>query len=322
MDNSTGLVYRHEEGKDDLAPRIPRDQHQRVVEGCVDVPHERPSFELPLTEVGIAGKTVWVNLPQGRLPFAAKVNIDLPAHRRGIHMSRIEEVMAALFTEQFDDLRDYAVALGRKMIIRQDAGSGSVVLSGKLPIVRRASVSERDSLDTVDIDTTVRLVREKDIVRYTAMNGLGVSHITACPCTQVYNAALFESDTSSCPLPTHSQRSYTRLSVETSGSRPSFTELLACLENALHVTQDLLKRPDEAEIVLKAHRHPQFAEDAVRETAMAVGRKFTGLLPPSSRVIIESLSLESIHIHDVHCRVEVTLGEISKRLQTSDHGGI
>ncbi|TFG37082.1 MAG: hypothetical protein E4H46_02425, partial [Desulfobacterales bacterium] len=113
-----------------------------------------------------------------------------------------------------------------------------------------------------------------------------------------------------CPMPTHSQRSQTWLHLRGAGEVPAYQDLLTCLENSLHLTQDLLKRQDEAEIVLKSHIHPQFAEDAVRETARAVGHMFGAVLPAGTAVIIESLSLESIHIHDVCCRLETSLGAI------------
>jgi GTP cyclohydrolase FolE2 len=98
--------------------------------------------------------------------------------------------------------------------------------------------------------------------------------------------------------------------VEGHGESPSFEEILECLESTLHVTQDLLKRPDEAEIVLKAHRFPQFAEDVVREIAKEVGKRFVRKLPDATEVIIESLSLESIHTHNVRCILRTTLKKI------------
>ena len=282
---------------------------------CVDVPKEYPEFPLPLTEVGISGKTVWVHLPQGRLPFTARLEVDLPEHVRGIHMSRLEETIACLYEQSFVDLRSYAMELARRIIRRQEADRGAVHLSGKLPTMRQTSISQRCSLDTVDISAEVYVERNGSELIDRSFIGAGVSHITACPCTQVYNQTLFDRQGDSCPLPTHSQRSYTRLTLEAAQSRPTYEELFDCLESALHVTQDLLKRPDEAEIVLKAHRNPQFAEDAVRGTAKAVGEKFRDVLPETTRVIIESLSLESIHIHDVRCKIETNLGEIGKRLK-------
>jgi GTP cyclohydrolase FolE2 len=43
---------------------------------------------------------------------------------------------------------------------------------------------------------------------------------------------------------------------------------------------------------------------------MEVGKRFGGRFPASTEVIIESLSLESIHIHNVHCILRTTLEEI------------
>ncbi|MFC1512903.1 GTP cyclohydrolase, FolE2/MptA family [Thermodesulfobacteriota bacterium] len=294
-------------------------EHRRVLEAGDDVPEQRPSFALPLNAVGIAGKTVWVLLPQGLLPFTAQLEVDLAGERRGIHMSRLEEVITNLHQQPFADLRAYGLALGREMVARQNADSGSLTLHGLIPQLRKGLISGRASLDTVKISVKSRFWQEVGQLRDETMLGVEVCHITACPCTQVYNRELFHRHDDPCPMPTHSQRSSTRLEVQADDSAPGYDELLACLEEALHVTQDLLKRPDEAEIVLKSHRLPQFAEDAVRETARVVGIHLGSKLPLSSRVRIESLSLESIHIHNVTCRLECTLGEIMTQLTIESH---
>jgi len=52
----------------------------------------------------------------------------------------------------------------------------------------------------------------------------------------------------------------------------------------------------------------------VREVARQAGERFGKVLPPETLVVIESLSLESIHIHDVCCRLETTLAEIVNHL--------
>lgn len=293
--------------------QIESDIHEKVVRECVDVPEQRPSFSLPLSAVGISGKTVWVLLPQGRIPFTALIDVDLAAHRRGIHMSRIEDVIGRLHDRQFLDLRLYAQELARYVLEGQHASFCRVELAGKLPLVRTSPVSGRKSVDTIDISAEVAVgtCEFGDDVK-TAV-GIGVNHITACPCTQAYNQVLFGNDRE-CPLPTHSQRSITRLVMTDTNARPAYAEMLNCLEEALHVTQDLLKRSDEAELVLQSHRRPQFIEDAVRETAQAVGAAFRGVLPETTEVRIEALSLESIHIHDVRCRLEITLGQITDQL--------
>jgi len=284
------------------------EKHRQVLAGGTDVPEQVPSFAIALDDVGIDGKTVWVKLPDGRIPLTATLTVDLPADIRGIHMSRIEQSVAGLYEEPFDRLTDYARELHEKMTLHQRGGAGTVLLTGKRPIFRQSKISNQLSVDSLDVRVEVKTGKGGD-GKVTVSNGIGASHITACPCTLAYNGEVF-SGPGECPMPTHSQRSQTWLHLSSSGSVPGYEDLLGCLEKSLHLTQDLLKRPDEAEIVLKCHKEPQFAEDAVRETAQAVGLQFQGKLPDSTGVLIESLSLESIHIHDVCCRLQTTLGKI------------
>lgn len=290
---------------------MPHEEHARVMANAHDVPEEAPCFRIGLTSVGISGKTVWVFLPVGKLPFDADIGVSLPAASRGIHMSRMEEAISSLCDRSFDDLCAYARALAGLVLERQKGGLARIVLKGKIPIRRTALVSKRISSDALDIEALVEAARLETGMQFKEMAGLSVFHMTACPCTQVYNQELFRLKDNRLPLLTHSQRSLTRLVIERQNGSPSYEDLLKCLEAALHVTQDLLKRPDEAEIVMKAHLIPQFAEDTVRQTAREVGMRFSGSLPAMTEVLIESRSLESIHIHDVCCTLKTTLGEIA-----------
>ena len=297
-----------------MKPSISPQDHARVLAEGLDIPQQQPSFAMSLPEVGICGKTVWVRLPEGMIPFTAKLEVNLAAEVRGIHMSRMEEVVAALYDREFSDLREYGVQLGREIMARQGASSCRVRLTGQLPLIRTARVSGRQSVDSIGVSLDLKLAGQGEEITSVAMLGVGVAHITACPCTQAYNQTLFRKEEEDCPLPTHSQRSQTTLSVQSADLFPSIAELLACLESALHVTQDLLKRTDEAQLVHTSHSQPQFAEDAVREVARRAGERFGRALPPKTLVVIESLSLESIHIHDVCCRLETTLAEIVNHL--------
>lgn len=297
-----------------MKPSISPQDHARVLAEGIDIPQQPPAFALPLPEVGICGKTVWVRLPEGLIPFTAKLEVDLRAEVRGIHMSRMEEVIAGLYGKEFADLRDYGLQLGREMMVRQGASCGRVRLTGQLPLIRTARVSGRQSVDSIVVSLDLKLAVQGEELESVAVLGVGVAHITACPCTQAYNQTLFRKEDEDCPLPTHSQRSQTTLSLQSADLSPSIGELLACLEEALHVTQDLLKRGDEAQLVYTSHSLPQFAEDAVREVARRAGERFGTVLPPEILVVIESLSLESIHIHDVCCRLETTLAEIVRHL--------
>lgn len=310
MANSSGVVHEHENARPGLSPEIPLSGHHRALREGKDVPEQAPSFQIGLTEAGISGKTVWISLPQGKLPFNTEISVNLPEHVRGIHMSRIEEAVSQLYQKDFSDIRYYAQELAPLVLKRQRGEWARVLVSGKVPLVRRTSVSQRTSVDAVDISAEVHASHSGDAMSFKTVMGLGLCHITACPCTQVYNQALSQTVDADLPILTHSQRAMTKLCVDVHGDHPTYGEILECLESTLHVTQDLLKRPDEAEIVLKAHRFPQFAEDVVREIAKEVGKRFVRKLPASTEVTVESLSFESIHIHDVRCTLRTTLGEI------------
>lgn len=315
MEYGAGLVLCHEKRGKGLSSFIDEKVHKKVLANCIDVPQQKPERPLFLNEVGISGKTVWIRLPSGLVPFNAKLVVSLDSQVRGIHMSRMEEVVSELHVHEFADPCSYGLELAKRMILKQEGSEGKVYLSGKLPVKRCGIVSKRTSIDTMEVTAETAVHREKDnsVVDYTRI-GVGVHHITACPCTQAYNEVLFDTQRDSCPLPTHSQRSLTRFSLDTHNGLPTYEELLSCLESSLHVTQDLLKRQDEAEIVLKSHRCPQFAEDAVREVAGKAAFQFKTILPGNTRIEIESLSLESIHIHDVHCRFVGTLSDICRQL--------
>ena len=298
-----------------MSPLIPDKKHRQVLNNCVDVPEETPSFPLPLQKVGISGKTVWVGLSDnngGHLPFTARVMVDLSADRRGIHMSRIEEVITELYGKKFATLPEYGMLLAVKVLDAQHASQISVMLKGSMPLIQQTPISRLNSIDSLDISFSVNLQKINAQVSQSVTIGTSIHHLTACPCTLKYNQVLFDRHKDPYPQATHSQRSRTELLVSppTAKLLPTYKELVTVLDEALHVSQDLLKRPDEAELVLKAHNTPQFAEDTVREVACAAGKKFGRTLPLETRIQINSTSLESIHIHDVECCLDVSLGEI------------
>jgi GTP cyclohydrolase FolE2 len=280
-------------GENYLSTFIPEDTHRQVLGTCIDVPEEYPSFPLPLNRVGISGKTVWVRLADnkgGHLPFAA-----------------------------FTSLPEYGKLLGSLLLKTQNAQYLLVELIGHLPLIQKAPVSRLHSIDTIEVRFKLMLEKNKSGRTFKKQVGAAVHHLTACPCTLSYNEVLFKRFNDPWPQSTHSQRSKTQLFVSPPNDEklPTYKDLTDILDSALHISQDLLKRPDETELVLKAHKNPQFAEDTVREVARAAGEKFKTALPPETRIKVHSLSLESIHIHDVECTLDTELGDILATLQST-----
>jgi len=298
-----------------LSTFIPEERHRLVLKTCIDVPEEAPSFPMSIQEVGISGKTVWVRLVEnqgGHLPYTARILVNLPATRRGIHMSRIEQAISALYDKEFSSLPEYGKLLASNILEAQNSQYVSLDLTGRIPHIKKAPVSKLASIDSVEVGFSIKFAKDELETIENLQISAGMHHLTACPCTLSYNEVLFNRFNDPWPQATHSQRSKTELTVSTTDSNqlPKYEVLVDILQEVLHVSQDLLKRPDETELVLKAHRKPQFAEDTVRETARAAGIKLKDILPPETKIRIKTLSLESIHIHDVECCLEAQLGDI------------
>ena len=322
MADCTGLVPVNAAGENNLSTIIPEDKHRQILETCVDVPEESPSFPIPIARVGISGKTVWVSLVHnkgGHLPFKAKILVNLDANRRGIHMSRIEQAVTSLHDMEFASLPEYGKLLSSRVLALQNTGYVSLELKGQLPFIQQTPVSRLNSIDSIEVSFKTVLAKNNTGKTIKTQIGTEMHHLTACPCTISYNEALFNRFNDSCPQATHSQRSKTKLLVSSTTEEhlPSYQDLIDILDSVLHICQDLLKRPDETELVLKAHSFPQFAEDTVREVARAAGEKFNGILPPETQIQVHSFSLESIHIHDVECYLDTNLGEILTTQQST-----
>ena len=298
---------------------IERDEHRWIVSQGSDVPEQPPAFCLPIDKVGIESNLVWVNLPQGRLPFDASISFSLPGSYRGIHMSRIEEALTSTFRRSFSSLKEYARALAADALKAQRGRRVYITLSGEIPLVRTTQVSRRESVESLkvflDLTWSQTEAPAPDEIEEKLVLGIEVEHMTACPCTQAYHQAYLDGmDSNKLPLPTHSQRTITRLYIEDRLDMLGFTDLLLPADRALHLIQGLLKRPDEAELVLSAHKQPHFVEDVVRELAAAAADELAGKVHSDALMRIQSVSIESIHTHNVAARLEMSFGEIAKRL--------
>ena len=286
--------------------------HRRALSKGRDVPEERPLHPIPVNLVGITGRTVWIRLPQGRLPFEAEIGTSLSGDRRGIHISRLLKAAAGLESIEFEGPLEYARALALEAKRTQGASTAEVAVKGKVPVLRRADVSGEEVLETVRVEAGVKLTQEGEGEEALSVTA---AHLTACPCTQAYlQAAGASGKESGLPPPTHTQRCLTTLRLFSPRLETSWEALHQALESALHLVQGLLKRPDEAELVLEASMKPQFVEDVVREVGAAVLCGPLSGLDPRTVVEVEALSTESIHDQDVTARLRTDLRELGRRL--------
>jgi len=91
-------------------------------------------------------------------------------------------------------------------------------------------------------------------------------------------------------------------------------DLVSLVEGAMSSENyDLLKRPDELFVVAKAHRHPRFVEDAVREMLYGVIERYPDL-PDDTFAQARQVNLETIHKYDVYAERAGTFAELRHEL--------
>jgi GTP cyclohydrolase I/GTP cyclohydrolase-4 len=80
---------------------------------------------------------------------------------------------------------------------------------------------------------------------------------------------------------------------------------------------ELMKRSDELEVVDKAHMHPRFVEDCVREMVRKATERF-GHLGEHAFVSARQENLETIHKHNVVAERHGLLSELTKEIRDGE----
>jgi GTP cyclohydrolase I/GTP cyclohydrolase-4 len=166
--------------------------------------------------------------------------------------------------------------------------------------------------------------------------GVQAQGMTACPCAQELvmgrsrerlEADGFTSDEiervfEAVPVATHNQRGLGTLWVgcpEGCAEGVEAETLLAIVEGSMSSEiYELMKRPDEVEVVEKAHRRPRFVEDCVREMVRMAVEEFEGF-GPDAFLMARQENLETIHTHNVVAERYGLVGELARELRSDEH---
>jgi len=291
-----------------------------------DVQSETPRIRLRINRVGLIN----VRIPLGVVGrtdgyvlqnSVFSVFVDLPADQRGIHASRsyesIYEVLssAAWKTAKLEDLSKYIV---EKLLEKHEYSKWAEGnFRAELYRTVKSPVTKKDLLERLLIRAGATGWRVGGKITSQRHIGVTVSGITACPCAQemikkiIYSQG--EHASSGTPIATHMQRTYASASLRlVRDESVDLVELGDVVRGCLSApTYDLLKRSDEAYLVMDAVKNPVFVEDAVRIIALRIADSFPWL-SPETVLKIEVKSVESIHNHDFAAKIKTTLGEIRK----------
>jgi len=276
-----------------------------------------------LTRVGVVGVKKPILVRRGKedhhLNAEIDVFVDLPSTQRGSHMSRdlevINEMIDASVRRKVSSLEQLAAGICRELLDRHDYASYAEVLMSADYFLERRPEGGRKSLEPYKLMARARAKRGDGLMKQV---GVEVQGMTVCPCAMETALRKMEARTpelrklaGKVPTISHNQRNRTSLMIEVPEQVDiEADDLISIVESSQSSpTYGVLKREDEANIVIQAHKNPKFVEDVVREILGKLLKKYSKL-DDSVRVTVRSESEESIHKHDAFAERITTLGEL------------
>ncbi len=123
------------------------------------------------------------------------------------------------------------------------------------------------------------------------------------------------------PVATHNQRGIGTLHIGCPEGCTDALEaeiLLEIVESSMSSEiYELMKRPDEVEVVEKAHLQPRFVEDCVREMVRMAVERFDDF-GDDTFVLARQENLETIHKHNVVAERHGLLGELRAEIERGE----
>lgn len=258
-----------------------------------DVQSSHDERALAIEQVGIRGlrHPLTIRCQAGNLPAVGifEMDVALPAHVKGTHMSRF----IALLQKQ-DEAMDSAllVKMVREMLPLLNATEGQIQFTYTHFVKKAAPISQVESLMDYEVTWIARAKQDAQGVVAVELNLRAVVPVMSlCPCSKEIS-----------DYGAHNQRSHVTLSV-TLDSQANMTveDLVTAAESqASSELWGLLKRPDEKWVTEHAYDNPKFVEDLVRDVA--------GQLKEDSRILaltVEAENFESIHNHSAFARIRL-----------------
>ncbi len=282
-----------------------------------DMQNQKMDGSFKLTRVGVTNvkKPVIVERPNREVTLIVDFDlfVDLPAELKGSHMSRNLEVLSRVIDDSVrqpvSGLENLGSKICQELLVRHDYATRSEVLMSADYFLERGMSNGNTSLENYRLKASAESIRDGQTKKCI---GVEVTGMTACPCAmeevRARNGIIDDNITMSI---THNQRNVTSLSLEVPADRPlEADKLIHIIEKCLSSpTYEILKRSDEAQVVIDAHSNPKFVEDVVRDVLREVLNEYEDL-PDEVRVQVKSESFESIHKHNAYAERDTTMGEL------------
>jgi GTP cyclohydrolase IV len=305
-----------------------------------DVQARRPSTHVSLSRVGVTGveKVLRVRSNGQEQLFYAELEcfVDLGPNQKGAHMSRFEEVINEAIDEvvlgEAFKAETLASHIAERVRDRQGGLRAEVAIAARYPEHKTAPVSGTPTQEIYTLFGSA-VASERGTRRLVGVQAQGM---TACPCAQEMvmersqerlRSQGFTDDEvervfDSVPVATHNQRGLGTLYIgcpEGCEETVQAETLLSIVESSMSSEiYELMKRPDEVEVVEKAHRRPRFVEDCVREMVRMAVERF-GDFGDDAFLLARQENLETIHKHNVVAERYGVVGRLKRELHGGEH---
>ena len=307
-----------------------------------DVQARRPTAHVSLSRVGVTGveKVIRSKAAGHEQLFYAELEcfVDLGPKQKGAHMSRFEEVVNEAIDEvvlgESFKVETLASHIAERVRDRQDGCRAEVTIAARYPEHKQAPTSGARTQEIYKLFGSA-VASERGTRRIVGVEAQGM---TACPCAQELVAGRardrltadgFTDDEIErvfrhVPVATHNQRGIGTLRIGCPEGCDADIEaevLLGIVEASMSSEiYELMKRPDELDVVEKAHLRPRFVEDCVREMVRMACERFDGI-DESAFLGARQENLETIHKHSVVAERHGLLGELRRELGSEESVG-
>jgi len=248
----------------------------------IDIQNQKDTREIDIQKVGIKHLDMPLIISRknnsDQVVYArAKVNVSLPRHYKGTHMSRFVEVLTEWKSKNLLGI-DIKGCL-EKIVENLEAESGELEFKFKYFIDKASPVTGLESPMSYDSSFHGRITNGN----YKFILGVVVPVTTLCPCSKEISEH-----------GAHNQRAYIKVKVSYDENEHVWIEdLIDLVENCASCpVYPLLKREDEKFVTEKAWENPKFVEDVLRDTVICLREH-----PVISEFEVECEAFESIHNH-------------------------
>ncbi len=269
-----------------------------------------PSRPIYIERVGFRGvrRRVAIDTPLGvqHLDLTIDLYVDVYERRRGVHLSRNIEALEEALAEGTPRSLEHLLKRVARNLLKRHTYASKAGASASTVYYVEVDFSGIRGVEPVEAKVGVEVGKGLELWSVEA----GVTGFTVCPSAQKTIAEIAGLGEGRL-APSHVQRVKLRGKVTTRKVMVRIEDVASALFNSLSAPSfTLLKRKDEALLVMEAFKRPMFAEDVAREAAYRLAS--IEYVPPDSVIEVEVLSLESIHPHDLQVYLRTTAGEARK----------